>query len=144
MHKAGMERGFAKNVKIDVCCTDFLRSSDALFKKLARHECSRFGDSCGRVFEGEVACLLGVVAHGRLTAGAKAAMQVANVRDFDIDAIHESSFTASLYSLSLPAFLILLKIFLGMLGSRYSQKLWTRERIWLSPWNVWQALSKIA
>lgn len=123
MHKAGVERGLAKNMKVYVCCADFLRPGDAFFKKLARHECSRFGDSCGRVFEGEVACLLGVVAHGRLTAGAKTAMQVADICDFDIDAVHDSSFTASLYSLSLPAFLIFLKIFLGMLGSRYSQKL---------------------
>ena len=88
MHKAGVERGFAENVKVDVCCTDFLSACDALFKKFARHECPRFGDSCGRVFEGEVACMLGVVALGRLTAGAKAAMQVANIRDFDVDAVN--------------------------------------------------------
>ena len=32
--------------------------------------------------------MLGVVALGRLAAGAKAAMQVANIRDFDVDAVN--------------------------------------------------------
>lgn len=121
MCKAGVERGFAENVKVDVCCTDFLSACDACLEQLGIHERA---------------------ARRLLATGAKAAMQIANVRDFDVDAVHESSFIAviaSWYSLSFPAFLIFLKIFLGMLGSRYSQKLCTCERIWLSPWYVLQA-----
>ena len=105
MRKAGMERGFAENMKVDACCTDFLRASDAIFEQLGIHE--------------RAICRL-------LATGAKATMQIANVRDFDVDAVQESSLIAiiaSWYSLSLPAFLIFLKIFLGILGSRYSQKL---------------------
>ena len=105
MCKTWMERGFAENVKVDVCCTDFLSACEACFEQLGIHE-----RAIRRL----------------LATGAKATMQIANVRDFDVDAVHESSFIAviaSWYSLSLPAFLIFLKIFLGMLGSRYSQKL---------------------
>lgn len=137
-----MERGFAKNVKVHVCSTDFLCTCDAFFEKLAWHKCSRSGALLCCAIKSVLALVLGC-AQGRLTARAKATMQVADVCNFDIDAVHDNSFMASLYSLSLPAFLILLKIFLGMLGSRYSQKLWMCERIWLSPWYVWQALSKI-
>ena len=77
VYEAGVERGFAENVKIDVCGADFLRFCDTLFKKFARHECSRFGE-------------LGICAfvRNRLTARAKAAMQIADIRDFDIDAVH--------------------------------------------------------
>ena len=105
MRKAGVERGFTENMKVDACCTDFLRASDAIFEQLGIHE-----RAARRLF----------------ATGAKATMQIANVRDFDVDAVHECSLIAiiaSWYSLSLPAFLIFLKIFLGMLGSRYSQKL---------------------
>ena len=106
MRKAGMERGFAKNVKIDVCCADFLRSSDTGIKEFRIHERA--------------------VTLRLRPAWTKAAMQIANVRDFDIDAVHDSplnSIIASWYSLSLPAFLIFLNAFFGMFGSRYSQKL---------------------
>jgi len=105
MRKPGVERGFTENVKVDVGRSDFLCACDASFKQLGIHE--------------RAAC-------GLLAAGAKAAMQIANIRDFDVDTVHDSSLIsviASWYSLSLPAFLIFLKIFLGMLGSRYSQKL---------------------
>ena len=100
-----MERGFAENMKVDACCTDFLCACDAIFEQLGIHE--------------RAICRL-------LAAGTKATMQIANIRDFYVDAVHECSLIsmmASWYSLSLPAFLIFLKIFLGMLGSRYSQKL---------------------
>ena len=123
MSKAGVERGFAENVKVDVCCTDFLRASDAIFEQLGFHERAARGRR-------RIVCCKSVVGIIRVacssSAGAKATMQIANVRDFDVDAVHESpliSIIASWYSLSLPAFLIFLKIFLGMLGSRYSQKL---------------------
>jgi len=117
MRKAGVERWFTENMKVDVCRTDFLCACDACLKQLGIHERSACG---GRRLVGFicVACCR--------SAGAKAAMQVANIRDFDVDAVHESpliSIIASWYSLSLPAFLIFLKIFLGILGSRYSQKL---------------------
>ena len=104
MCKTRMERGFTENMKVDVGRSDFLSVCDACFEQLGIHE---------RAFL------------GRLAAGAKTAMQVANIRDFDVDAVHDwplISMMASWYSLSLPAFLIFLKIFLGMLGSRYSQK----------------------
>ena len=123
MHKAGVERGFAENVKIDVGRSDFLCACDACVKEFGIHE---------------RACCLRLA-----SARAKAAMQVADICDFYINAVHDSSFTASLYSLSLPAFLIFLNIFFGMFGSRYSQKLWMCESIWLSPWNFLHASSKM-
>ena len=118
-----MERGFTENMKVDVGRSDFLSVCDACFEQLGIHE---------RAFCGHrriVRCIyiavgISVVCGG--SAGAKAAMQIANIRDFYVDAVHECSLIsmmASWYSLSLPAFLIFLKIFLGMLGSRYSQKL---------------------
>ena len=125
MRKARVERRLAENVKVHIRRADFLSASDACLEQLGIHE--------------RAGCRL-------LAAGAKAAMQIANVRDFDVDAVHESpliSIIASWYSLSLPAFLIFLKIFLGILGSRYSQKFCMCERIWQSPWYVLQAWSKM-
>ena len=67
MRKAGVERGFTENMKVDACCTDFLRASDAIFEQLGIHE-----RAIRRL----------------LAAGAKATMQIANVRDFDVDAVN--------------------------------------------------------
>ena len=78
MHKAGMERGFAKNVKIDFACIGVNGSFDAFLEKGARHKGSGVFDAFGCV----------VVRMERLSARAKAAMQIAYVRDFDIDAFH--------------------------------------------------------
>ncbi len=123
MNKAGVECGFAKDVKIDVCGFDFLCSGNTGVKEFRIHE--RAIRESRRIF-----CCNSFVCCGfnadLCSARAKAAMQIANVRDFDIDAVHDSplnSIIASWYSLSLPAFLIFLNIFLGVLGSRYSQNL---------------------
>ena len=79
MREAGMERGFTQNVKIDVCRSDFLCARDAGFKELGIHERA----ACGfRRLVGiiRVACCS--------SAGAETAVQIANVRDFDVDAVH--------------------------------------------------------
>ena len=68
MCEAGVERGFAENVKIDICRADFLHSSDASVKEFGIHE---------------RACYLRFA-----SARAKAAMQIADICDFDIDAVH--------------------------------------------------------
>lgn len=75
-----MERGFAKNVKIDVCGSDFLRSCDTGLKEFRIHERSMRGNR-RIVCRAFIAC--------RCSARAKTAMQIANVRDFDIDAVHD-------------------------------------------------------
>ena len=68
MRKAWMECGFAKNVKIDACGSNFLCAGDTIVKELRIHERA--------------------VALRLRPARAKTAMQIANVRDFDIDAVH--------------------------------------------------------
>lgn len=114
-----MERGFAKNVKIDVCCADFLRSSDTGIKEFRIHERA--------------------VTLRLRPAWAKTAMQIAYVRDFDIDAVHLACpgfvdliirFAFYLQHrncfdvfVQLAGFLDFLERLLGMFGSRYSQKL---------------------
>ena len=85
MCKAGVERGFAENVKVDVCCTDFLCACDACFEQLGFHEraaCESRRLACCKFVVG----IIRVASNS--SAGAKAAMQVANVRDFDVDAVN--------------------------------------------------------
>ena len=85
MRKAGVERGFAENMKVDVRCADFLRACDACFEQLGIHERAARGRR-------RIVCCKSVVGIIRVacssSARAETAMQVANIRDFDVDAVN--------------------------------------------------------
>ena len=84
MCKTRMERGFAENMKVDVCCADFLSACDACFEQLGIHE--RAIRRGWRIFFRNSAVGISVVCGG--SARTKAAMQIANIRDFYVDAVH--------------------------------------------------------
>ena len=85
MRKAGVERGFAENVKVNIGGSDFLSACDACFEQLGIHERAACGSR-------RLVCCKSVVGIIRVaccgSAWAKAAMQVADIRDFDVDAVN--------------------------------------------------------